>query len=90
MSKRPSLSGRGADIFLGSTAEKVEPAGNHASIPAQQRNGGLYPKATYYLPPDLQERLEDAWMEERKGNRKLTKSEMVREALEEYLNRRAR
>jgi hypothetical protein len=87
MAKRPSISGRGADIFLGAPAERVESAENHTSMPAQQRSGGLYPKATYYLPPDLQERLEDAWMQRRKSNRKLTKSDMVRQALEEYLRR---
>ena len=89
MAKRPSLTGKGANIFFGASTERVEKVENHASTPAQQRAGNMYPKATYYLPPDLQERLEDAWMLKRKINRKLTKSDMVREALEEYLKQKS-
>jgi hypothetical protein len=87
MAKKASLLGRGADMFFRGSSDKVEPAGNDAVTPAQQRDGRMYPKATYYLPPGLQERLEDLWMRRRKTNRKLTKSDMVREALEEYLSK---
>jgi hypothetical protein len=87
MIKKASLLGRGSEMFFGGAKEKIEPLENHDIKPTQQRAGGMYPKATYYLPPELQERLEDLWMQRRKINRKLTKSDMVREALEEYLKK---
>jgi len=87
MAKKQSLLGRGAEIFLGTSSVKPEPARDQTSTPQHQPAGRMYPKATFYLPPELQERLEDVWMMKRKENRKLTKSDMVREAVEEYLSK---
>jgi hypothetical protein len=84
MAKRPSLKGRGADIFnIGEENNDATPSHKHAGMPAQQH--ALYPKATYYLPQSLQDKLEDVWMMKRKKNRKIKKSDIVREALESYL-----
>jgi hypothetical protein len=80
--RRPTLKGRGADVFFSS--EKSQPASNYNSATVYQHTS-IYPKATYYLPQDLQQRLDDVWMERRRANRKLTKSEIVRQALESYL-----
>ena len=88
MAKRPKILGRGADIFLGG-GERVMPEQNIASTPAYQHAGNdnpnPYPKATYYLPLSLQRRLEEVWLNKRRVNHKIRKSDIVREALERYL-----
>ena len=81
--RRTTLKGRGADVFFSSDDES-QPAGSYNSTTVHQHTG-IYPKATYYLPQDLQQRLDDHWIERRRANRKLTKSEIVRQALESYL-----
>lgn len=74
MAKRPSLKGRGADIFLGEEAG----AGQNAGMPAGQQAE----KATFYLPADLLTRLDNLWMNLRRSNRKLKKSHLVSELLD--------
>jgi hypothetical protein len=81
--RRTSLKGKGVDMFV--LPDQIsEPANNHNRMTAYQHTS-IHPKATYYLPEDLQHRLDDLWMARRKSNRKLTKSEIVRQALESYL-----
>jgi len=76
MAKRPSLKGRGADIFLGEEAGVK--AGQNAGIPADQQAE----KATFYLPAELLTRLDNLWMNLRRSNRKLKKSHLVSELLD--------
>lgn len=73
MPKRPSLKGKGVEIFLGEqkTEEKKE-----------IEKG----KATFYFPQDLLEELDEAWFILRKINRKIKKSDIVQAALEITLN----
>ncbi|MCL4502369.1 MAG: hypothetical protein M1438_11045 [Deltaproteobacteria bacterium] len=76
MAKRPSLKGRGADIFLGEEAGVK--AGQNAGMPAGQQAE----KATFYLPAELLVRLDNLWMSLRKSDRKLKKSHLVSELLD--------
>lgn len=89
--KRPSLKGKGADIFLGNEGNNP-PTNNkpNAGMPAQQQDVATSKqqtlktaqhKATFYLPTPLLERLDETWMNMRKTNRKLKKSDIVRVAL---------
>ena len=83
MPKRPSLKGKGADIFL----SHEEPSGLSAStarsrVPQNQVQG----KATFYLPGGLLELLDEIWLKLRARNRRLKKSEIVRVALESALD----
>src|SRR5258708_35392409 len=92
--KRPSLKGMGAKLF-DSDAES-----ENAVIPAQVQNGipsrhhtiieprrveDKYPKATFYLPLHMLERLDKLWITRRNKDRRIKKSDLVREALENYL-----
>ena len=45
----------------------------------------LQGRATFYLPPSLVENLDDVWLDLRRTNRKLRKSDIVRIALEQTL-----
>ena len=45
----------------------------------------LQGRATFYLPPALVESLDDVWLDLRRTNRKLRKSDIVRIALEQTL-----
>ena len=63
-------------------------ARKHASIKGmgadnylQDRRPAKNKKATFYLPADLVDRLDDAWLDMRRVNRALTKSELVTAAL---------
>ena len=67
--KRPTIKGKGADFFLD-----------------QDKSGdSLQGKATFYIPEVLIEKLDDVWVDLRKSNRKLKKSDIARIALEEIL-----
>ncbi|MCM8805376.1 MAG: hypothetical protein NC825_01395 [Candidatus Omnitrophica bacterium] len=70
MPKRPSLKGRGVEIFLGSS-EKPE-------TKKQQEKG----KATFYFPKQLLSELDEAWFILRRINRKIKKSDIVQASLE--------
>jgi len=77
--KRPTIKGRGAEIFLGKEASTPEK--QHTVIPAEQYGD----KATFYLPADLLERLDTVWMNLRKSNRRLRKSHLVKNLIEKGL-----
>ncbi|MBA7571981.1 hypothetical protein ES695_04560 [Candidatus Atribacteria bacterium 1244-E10-H5-B2] len=85
MTKRIRIKGQGADIFLGGN----NPASQRISRAAKQYAGKTVEvsKATFYLPIDLIEDLEDAWLSLR-GNhkdRRIAKSEIAKIALEEII-----
>jgi hypothetical protein len=86
---RQSIRGKGASIFEPQT-EGEQHAGTtarqHAGIPAQR--GPRYPKATFYLPESLLTQLDRAWLAQRSNDSKCTKSALVAQALEAYLEER--
>lgn len=69
MPKRPSLKGKGVDIFLGETKTKEE---------KEPEKG----KATFYFPEKLLAELDEAWFILRRTDRKIKKSDIVQAALE--------
>lgn len=78
MVKRVRVKGKGAEIFLGEEE------------PAQTSKSAKFPgitKATFYLPVNLINDLEAAWLSLRSKyrDRKVTKSEIAQIALEEIL-----
>ncbi len=81
MTKRVRIKGQGADIFLGGN--------NQISRTARQYVGKTVEvsKATFYLPVDLIEDLEDAWLSLRAKHKdkRVAKSEIARIALEEII-----
>ena len=95
MNKRPSIKGRGADVFLAQEDQPQEegqrasrrPAAKDAS-PTDGRRKGTTEKrlmATFYLPPTLVDKLDRVWVERRRKDRKVQKSHIVAEALEAHL-----
>lgn len=76
-SKRPTIRGRGADIFL--TQPSRHPADEKSEHPEIETS-----KATFHLPISLLERLDGYWLDLRR-NQRITKSEIVRTALESHL-----
>lgn len=84
MAKRKRIKGKGASIFLGD-----EPASQQANKTSKQHNGKTVNtgKATFYLPEDLIDNLDDLWLTLRKKykDKKVTKSEITQIALEEML-----
>lgn len=74
MKRRPTLKGKGADIFF-------------SEQPEQPKKGMVAgkEKATFYLPPSLLANLDDVWLMLRKNNRKARKSDIVKAALEFFL-----
>jgi hypothetical protein len=98
MTKRPSLKGKGADIFApGESSPKERRSPRRRQTPVKQFTGKMakhstselqkppIDKATFYLPADLLDRLDRIWMEQRRKNRKIRKSDIVKEALEAHL-----
>ena len=90
--KRPTIKGKGADIFLGNdpedstTGKDSIPARQHTSTPSNQpTQKPVQGKATFYLPSPLLEKLDEVWLTLRRKNRKLKKSDIVRNALEKEL-----
>ncbi|MFH0924473.1 MAG: hypothetical protein V1872_02385 [bacterium] len=79
MTKRPTIKGRGAEIFLGK--EDSTPEKKHTVILEDQ----CADKATFYLPSDLLNRLDTLWMDLRRSNRRLRKSHLVKELIEKGL-----
>ncbi|MGB9642656.1 MAG: hypothetical protein ACP5JO_03125 [Candidatus Ratteibacteria bacterium] len=71
MPKRPSLKGRGVDIFLGKSDQKEK-------IEKEEKKG----KATFYFPQKLLSELDEAWFVLRRIDRKIKKSDIVQAALE--------
>ncbi|HOK79402.1 MAG TPA: hypothetical protein PK303_00635 [bacterium] len=71
MPKRPSLKGRGVDIFLGKPEKKEK-------VKKEENKG----KATFYFPQKLISDLDEAWFVLRRIDRKIKKSDIVQAALE--------
>ncbi len=76
--KRPSVKGKGADIFL--SGDSKAPS-SHKLKGEQERK-----KATFYIPQDIVDALDDAWLDMRRIKRDVTKSELVTVALERALS----
>ena len=85
MAKRTRVKGKGAAIFLGND----KPASQHTTKPARQYTGKPVntSKATFYLPVDLIDDLEDTWLSLRGKykDRKVAKSEIAQIALQEII-----
>ena len=85
MAKRTRIKGKGAAIFLG----EDKPASQHTNISVKQHTGKTVntSKATFYLPIDLIDNLEDTWLSLRGKykNKKVAKSEIAQIALEEII-----
>ena len=85
MAKRTRVKGKGAAIFLGDD----KPASQHTIKILQQHTGKPVntSKATFYLPIDLIDNLEDTWLSLRGKykNKKVAKSEIAQIALEEII-----
>jgi len=79
--KRPSIRGRGAAIFLPATAA-------HSDVRLSAQSTSKTTKATFHLPVELLEALDIHWLDLRR-KRRITKSEIVRCAVESYLVRHA-
>lgn len=81
--KRPTIRGKGADLFL-SPDEESQPAQPTPPTPPAKP----YVKATFTLPPHLAVRLDDKWAALRTQNRRVrvTKSAIVAAAIEAALN----
>jgi hypothetical protein len=90
--RRPTLKGMGAKLFETDPGNASTPAQPHDGMQARRHNGeepqnpaSKYPKATFYLPVEMLERLDKAWIARRNQNRRIKKSDLVREALDLYL-----
>lgn len=85
--KRPSIKGRGADIFLADDTQETSdqyagiPVYQHTGIPAKQHDGAPAAKplvkATFYLDDEVVSRLDDLWFRMRRQNKETTKSGIV-------------
>lgn len=76
MRKRPTLKGKGVEIFLGEERKS-----------SKKKEVSKKEKGTFYLPPSLLDSLDKAWISLRNHNRKIRKSDIVKLALEESLKR---
>ena len=88
--KRPTIKGMGAKLFETEPGNTITTSQHHDGVMARQQNGeGLqnpkYPKATFYLPVEMLERLDKVWIARRNRDRRIKKSDLVREALDIYL-----
>jgi len=85
MTKRVRIKGQGADIFLGGD----NPASQQITKPSKQYTDNTVEvsKATFYLPVNLIEDLEDTWLSLRgkHKDKRVAKSEIARIALEEII-----
>jgi len=77
--KRSSIKGKGADIYLGDDNKAEQP------VRPTKPTDGVRRKATFYIPPSLLDRLDDAWLDLRRIDRSIKKSNMVSAALETAL-----
>ncbi len=95
MTKRPSIKGKGADVFLSPEEQPQEEprtatrrAAAKGASPANGRRKGEEEKrimATFYLSPTLVDKLDRVWVERRLKDRKVQKSHIVAEALQAHL-----
>ncbi|MCD6226016.1 hypothetical protein J7J95_03005 [bacterium] len=74
MSKRPTIKGKGADLFLGET-ERIK-----KKIPSLRKG-----KITFYLSPSLIEKLDKIWLTLRRENKKISKSDIITKGLDNIL-----
>jgi len=85
MTKRVRIKGKGAGIFL----DGNNPASPQISKPVKQNAGNIaeVSQATFYLPVNLIEEIEDTWLSLRGKykDKKVAKSEIARIALEEII-----
>lgn len=85
MAKRTRVKGKGAAIFLGDD----KPSSQHTTKTAQQYTGKTVntSKATFYLPVDLIDDLEDTWLSLRGKykDKRVAKSEIAQIALQEII-----
>ena len=77
--KRSSIKGKGADIYLGGDGRAEQPS--HST----KGTSDVRHKATFYIPPSLLDQLDDAWLDLRRIDRGIKKSNMVSAALEAAL-----
>jgi hypothetical protein len=92
MPKRKSIKGKGTDIFFeGDDKDEKKKTGKPANqptrTPAYQPTSPAVGKATFYLPTDLIDELDEVWMNLRRKARakKVAKSQIVTLALRETL-----
>ncbi|MBC7189099.1 hypothetical protein H5U35_02635 [Candidatus Aerophobetes bacterium] len=81
MAKRVRIKGKGAAIFLGDNKTSSQQNIKPASHLKDEKSNTI--KATFYLPEELVDELEEVWLTLRKKykQRKVTKSEIVQVAL---------
>jgi hypothetical protein len=81
----------GTKLFDPGSDTAVTTSRGQNGMTLQQRDGiesqqqEKYPKATFYLPNALLERLDKLWISRRNRDRRVKKSDLVREALETYI-----
>jgi len=86
MSDRPRVKGRGVDIFFeerDDISKKKKGTNKQAYQRASEPKKAK--KATFYLPEDIVDEIEKVWLRRRHKDKKVTKSELVRIALEQAL-----
>jgi hypothetical protein len=88
--RRPTIKGMGAKLFESDSENASTTLRPHDGMMAHQQNGEeprnpKYPKATFYLPVEMLERLDKVWIARRNRDRRIKKSDLVREALDIYL-----
>ena len=88
--RRPTIKGMGAKLFETDPGNASTTSRPHDGMQARQQNGEesqnpKYPKATFYLPVEMLERLDKVWISRRNRDRRIKKSDIVREALDIYL-----
>src|SRR5262249_36748461 len=90
--RRPTIKGMGVKLFETDPGNASTTSRPHDGMQARQQNGeesqnaaSRYPKATFYLPVDMLERLDKVWIARRNRDRRIKKSDLVREALDIYL-----
>ena len=85
--KRPSMRGKGADIFLGeepsASVRNVSDVARQIQTRNEDGEGALKEKATFYLPIEVLDQLESIWHDLRRvTHRKIKKSDIVSIALQ--------
>jgi len=90
--RRPTLKGMGAKLFETDPGNTSTTSHLHDGMQTRQQNGeeaqnlaSKYPKATFYLPVEMLDRLDKVWIARRNRDRRVKKSDLVREALDTYL-----
>ena len=76
--KRPTIKGKGADLFL-ANPEKPQPA----KPEKRSKQAMIQGKSTFYLPQNLIDTLDNIWLDLRRHHRKLRKSDIAMIALDE-------